>query len=90
MKEITFSTECRAAEVAKEMNPKFVRLENNLARGSSYYEWEFSSDSVVINHEQGHGNRHGRFANLFLVKGEAYKIGRDGSREFYNETVTVR
>ncbi|WP_314694848.1 hypothetical protein [Tannerella forsythia] len=91
MKEITFANESRAREVALSMNKECAYLENYETRGSTYHRWIFSENAVVLNFEHGHGNKNGRFARMWLVKGSAYKVGRDETNlDFYNEKVVVK
>lgn len=88
---ILFSTASRCNEVAQQMNPKSVRLQDNCTRGTTYYRWIFSEDAVVLNFTKGEGKAGGRFTDHYLVKGTAYKVGRDESDlEFYNEKVELK
>lgn len=90
-KEITFANQQRAREVAKEMNPNYVWLQNNQTRGTTYYKWLFSKDAVYITFAHGEGNKNGRFTEFFLIKGSAVKVGRDeDDLGFYNEKVKVK
>lgn len=88
---ITFATLERCCQVAKEMNPNHRAIENCETRGNSYYKWIFSDDAVVLCHAQGQGKIDGRFANLWLIRGTAWKVGRDETDlEYYNEKVIVK
>ena len=90
MKEITFANYLRAKEVALSMNKDSAYLENYESRGSSYYRWIFSKDSIIVNFAHGEGNKDGRFARMWLIKGTAYKVGReDANLDFYNENIVV-
>nr|DAI14364.1 MAG TPA: hypothetical protein [Caudoviricetes sp.] len=90
MKQILFSNNDRAKEVAQNMNPNSVLLENFQSRGNAYHKWIFSDDAVVVAYTHGHGKYDGRFAVLRLIKGTAWKVGRDEDDiEFYNQKVVV-
>ena len=90
MKQILFSNNDRAKEVAQNMNPNSVLLENFQSRGNAYHKWIFSDDAVVVAYTHGHGKYDGRFAVLRLIKDTAWKVGRDEDDiEFYNQKVVV-
>ena len=91
MKKIVFANEKRATEVAQSMNPQHVVLVDNCTRGTTYYRWIFSNDAVVVVYNHGEGKNSGRFTVYFLIKGTAYKVGRDETDlSFYNEKVVVK
>lgn len=90
MKVIKFSSVDRCAEVAQEMNPDYKVVVDNCTRGNSYYEWAFSDDATILVSTSGHGKLDGRFTIYHLVKGTAYKVGRNSEDlDFYNESVKV-
>ena len=90
-KTILFSNDNRAKEVAQNMNPNSVLLENFQSRGNAYHKWIFSEDSVVVAYTHGQGKHDGRFAVLRLIKGTAWKVGRDETDlEFYGEKIEVK
>lgn len=91
MKVITFSNWQRASEVAKEMNPNHVLIEENQTRGTTYYSWVFSDDAVCVCYAHGEGKVGSRFQSYYLIRGTAWKVGRDETDlEFYGESVTVK
>lgn len=90
-KTILFSNNNRAKEVAQNMNPNYKLLENFQSRGNAYHKWIFSDDAVVVAYTHGHGKYDGRFAVLRLIKGTAWKVGRDETDlEFYGEKIEVK
>ena len=90
-KTILFSNNNRAKEVAQNMNPNYKLLENFQSRGNAYHKWIFSDDAVVVAYTHGHGKYDGRFAVVRLIKGTAWKVGRDETDlEFYGEKIEVK
>ena len=90
-KTILFSNDNRAKEVAQNMNSNYKLLENFQSRGNAYYKWIFSKDSVVVAYTHGQGKHDGRFAVFRLIKGTAWKVGRDETDlEFYGEKIEVK
>jgi hypothetical protein len=87
---IVFSNQTRAMDVALKMNNAAKMLQNNETRGTTYFRWVFSEDAVVIAFAHGEGKVSGRFSVYYLVRGAAYKVGRDPKdMKFYGETVKV-
>ena len=90
-KTILFSNNNRAKEVAQNMNPNNMYLENFQSRGNAYYKWIFSDDAVIVAYTHGQGKHDGRFAVLRLIKGTAWKVGSDETDlEFYGEKIEVK
>ena len=80
-KQILFRLKVKAKQVALEMNPNMILLDNYCTFGRGRYFWRLSDDAVYIAFTSGQGKIDGRFAQMFLIKGSAEKIN------FYGEVV---